>query len=328
MRRRSFKSPHKNRCFSATFACVRGKLLRQGDGRFMNAAPVMETPACPLCGHRHHAARYHWPDQTCAVVCCRECQFFFLSPRPTEAAMRALYSRDHYYAGDPEGGYDDYAAQEDPLRRTFRRLLQTLHKRKLTGGRLLEVGCGYGYLLDEARPYFAYRVGTDFSQKAVQQATRFADRVVQGDTDTLPKTELFDTVISNHVIEHVYDPVGFLRKLREQLTAKGTLVISTPDMGAFWRLLMGRHWPSFKLPEHVLYFDRPHLAAAMSAAGLRVIDTIPYPHAFPIPLIAAKLKLPIPRVLAKRSLWLPRTTLAMAAVRDDGSSAAAQTKRA
>jgi hypothetical protein len=72
--------------------------------------------------------------------------------RLIEIAMQEVYREPSYYEGG-ESGYADtsYAAQEFALRAMFQRLLQNLAKRGLTGGDLLEVGCGYGHLLDEAR---------------------------------------------------------------------------------------------------------------------------------------------------------------------------------
>ena len=73
-----------------------------------------------------------------------------------------------------QSGYADtsYFEQETALRATFKRLLRNLEKREMTGGELLEIGCGYGYLLDEARPYFSRRVGTDFSPEAAAHARK------------------------------------------------------------------------------------------------------------------------------------------------------------
>jgi hypothetical protein len=66
--------------------------------------------------------------------------------------VRCVMARESsYYAGGSRAGETSYRAQESALR-YFQRL-QNLAKRGLTGGDLLEVGCGFGYLLDLARPF-------------------------------------------------------------------------------------------------------------------------------------------------------------------------------
>lgn len=270
----------------------------------------LEETACPLCDFPNSNLAYG-SFSPYAVVQCDRCEFYFLSPRQTEAAMLAEYQNDNYFEGD-EGGYDSYLAQEAPLRSTFRRLLQNLKRRGIVGSSLLEVGCGYGYLLDEAQVDFSLRVGTDFSAKAVARAQSSAARVYQGGIKAVPNQEQFDCVISAHVIEHVYDPEAFIHSLKAHTKPGGVVVIATPDMGSLWRRIMGRRWPSFKLPEHILYFDKESLSRVMTQAGLIQLRTIPYPHAFPLSLIAAKLGMKVPGFIGRFSLWLPGTTLAIA----------------
>lgn len=79
----------------------------------------------------------------------------YLYLRLIEIAMQEVYREPSYYEGG-ESGYADtsYTAQESALRSTFKGLLHNLAGRGLIGGDLLEIGCGYGHLLDEARLFF------------------------------------------------------------------------------------------------------------------------------------------------------------------------------
>ncbi len=227
--------------------------------------------------------------------------------------MLKLYADDAYFANDSGGGYSDYAFQADCLRQTFRRLLCQLARRGLTGGRLLEVGCGYGYLLAEAKPYFSFRAGTDFSARAVEQARKQCDCVMLGGIEAVEKLPCFNVIIAVGVIEHIYDPPGFLDKLRTRLVPGGWLILATPDMGSYWRHLMGRRWASFKLPEHVTYFDRHSLTHLFERTGFGQVQRLGFPHAFPLGLVMEKLGLSLGNDrLASAGIWIPGTTLALA----------------
>ena len=269
----------------------------------------LEYPSCPLCKSENRCLAYP-KFTTYKVACCRDCGFYYLYPRLTETAMLNLYAEDGYFEG-AEQGYSSYSDQEAALRSTFRRLLQNLRQNKLTGGKLLEIGCGYGYLLDEAIDLFELRVGTDFSATAVQQAKSRADVVYCGGIERVPIESKFDLIIATQVIEHVYQPKLLLEKITKYLQPKGIVVIATPDMGSFWRYLMGHKWSSFKLPEHVLYFDRRSLSQLMTEVGISNIKPLPYPHAFPLTLVAAKLGITLPSNLNNFNLWIPKTTLAL-----------------
>ncbi len=236
----------------------------------------------------------------------------YLYPRLTESAMRRYYENDNYFEGG-DSGYSDtsYADQEQALGATFKRLMLNLHKRKLTGGSLLEIGCGYGYLLKEAKDYFSRRVGTDFSAQGARLSAANADEVYEGGIEQVPVADRFDCVVATHVIEHIYQPLEFVKQLMSRAKPGGAIVLAAPDMGGMLRKVMGHRWASFKIPEHVVYFDAVTLSALMHEAGLINIGRLPYPHAFPLALIASKLRLPFPAALGKTNIWVPATTIAL-----------------
>jgi len=271
-------------------------------------SPIEEVQ-CPLCGSRE-VARAGYRDGPYRAVRCR-CGMWYLSPRLRETAMFATYRDDRYFEG--EGlGYSSYLAQESTLRLTFRRLLRELDRRGITGGRLLEIGCAYGFFLDEARGRFETRDGTEFSQAAARRAREVADRVHLGGLEQLGPEDRYRVAACIHVIEHVYDPVAFLRRLRGHLEPGGWLVLATPDMGGFWRPLLGRRWPFYKMPEHVSYFDADSLGRLLETGGYRDVRRLPYASYFTLELVAEKLGLPWPRALSGLRLRLPATTVAMA----------------
>jgi SAM-dependent methyltransferase len=277
----------------------------------MTVGADLEYPACPLCRSEQREVRYAEFGEH-KIVRCGECGLYYLYPRLTEPTMRRAYLNDDYFGGGTSGYSDtSYALQEGALRATYRRLMRNLQKRNLTGGALLEVGCGYGYLLGEANGFFSTRVGTEFSYQGVRSACARADKVYEGGVEQIPAGLKFDFVIATHVIEHVYEPLEFVKGLVSHTKPRGRVVLAAPDMGGLLRKTMGRRWPSFKIPEHVSYFDATTLSALMRRAGLIDPQLLPYPHAFPLALIARKLRLPFPAGLGSTNIWVPATTVAL-----------------
>jgi len=275
----------------------------------------LETIPCPLCQNEEQNIAF---DQFSPynIVCCRSCGFFYLSPRLKETAMIEMYKDDHYFESDTVG-YASYVEQEQSLRATFHRLMVNLKKRNLTGGGLLEVGCGYGYLLEEAKGFFEPRIGTEYSCQAIEQARKRADHIYEGGIDQIPANDRFDCIIAIQVLEHIYQPKSFMKDLYKHLKPGGKIVIVTPDMGCLWRRFMGHRWPAFKIPEHVLYFNRRTLGKLMGEVGFANIKSLPYPHAFPLFLVAARLSISLPSVLGRFVVWIPAATLAMVGVSPD-----------
>ena len=296
----------------------------------------LEAAHCLLCGAPPPAPAYTFPPY--GVVRCAECGLWYLSPRLNEAAMVAAYREASYFEGGDGPGYSSYLAQESTLRRTFRRLLRTMQRLGMTGargaspasgaigagGRLLEIGCAYGFFLDEAKPFFRHRAGTEFSEAGAALARPCADHVYVGGLEAIPDGAhggQFDTIVLIHTIEHVYDPVGLLAGLMEHLAPGGWIVVATPDMGGFWRPLLGRLWPFWKPPEHVAYYSARTLTALLAKAGCSEVRRLPYLSYFPLSLVREKLTPWRSAATASPSgdgggsaiaIWMPATTVAAA----------------
>jgi SAM-dependent methyltransferase len=93
--------------------------------------------------------------------------------------------------------------------------------------RLLDVGCGTGWLAE----HFADYRGLDGSPEAVAAATAKGRDVALADLDApleLPDAS-FDAVVCKDVLEHVADPVALVRECRRVLRPGGLLFASSPD---------------------------------------------------------------------------------------------------
>ncbi len=277
---------------------------------YFNVSSNLEYPVCPSCRSNKRDIVFRLQEPY-AVARCAECGLHYLYPRLSVGAMQQIYREPSYYEGGSSGYRDrSYTSQEPSLRATFRRLLVNLDNRGLSGGQLLEIGCGHGYLLDEARPFFDRRFGTDFSPEIAAIARHTGAEVFVGGIEQVPADLKVQCVIATQVIEHVYDPLSFVEQLVDHTLPGGHIVLATPDIGGVLRKIMGRRWPSFKTPEHVVYFDFRTLSSVMGRAGLDPIRRLPYPHAFPTGLLAAKFGITLPGWLARIQMWVPATTVA------------------
>lgn len=288
----------------------------QSDSNLLSAAMAdsdMETSLCPICKSSNMSIIHIF--KPFKVVSCRNCDLIYLNPRFKESVMEKIYQKGKYFVEGGHAGYTNYITQEQSLRITFRKFLNELKRRGMTSGRLLEVGCGYGYFLDEAKNFFSYSAGTELSAKAraiAQQLT--GAEIFANDIALLPSHfKNFDIIILINVIEHIYTPLEFVKALKQRLKKGGKMVIATPDIGSLWYKLMKKKWPSFKIPEHVVFYTKKTLISLLDKAGFHNIEQIPFPHAFPLGLITSKLGIYLPESVCQKPVWLPGTMIALAA---------------
>ena len=153
-----------------------------------------------------------------------------------------------------------------------------------TGVRTIcDLGCGNGYLAGRLGTHGFSVVGIDASDTYLQFAREHnsSDRVsfIQGLIDTelarrlLSSHAPFDLVVSSDVIEHIYDPLEFLKAAFAVLRPGGTAVIGTPYHGYLknvaisltgkWDVHHSVHWHG----GHIKFFSVASLANLMTQAG-------------------------------------------------------------
>jgi SAM-dependent methyltransferase len=230
---------------------------------------ALERPDCALCGSGPPQRRLHeFPPY--AVVACEGCGLVFLSPRPSEAAALELYQDPAYYDSETKGhGYDEYLEVRQNWLGTFRRRLRQLGRHK-SSGRLLDVGCGPGFLLDAAVEMGFDAWGIDPSAYAVALASeRHRDRARVAVLETADfEPASFDLLVAADAFEHVYAPLRFLAAAHRLLKPDGVLAITTPDPTSLLARVSRRGWVSFKIPEHVYYWSPATIRRALAPAFL------------------------------------------------------------
>ena len=91
-------------------------------------------------------------------------------------------------------------------------------------GKVLDFGCGTG----ELAHYLPVKVylGVDSDIDSIQIARRNLPQYIFN--PTIPKSEMFDTVVLLAVIEHIREPASFLKMLKSKLLPKGKIILTTP----------------------------------------------------------------------------------------------------
>src|SRR6185295_8228557 len=161
------------------------------------------------------------------------------------AALAALYGDERYYRNLNASpfGYPDYLGERWLLERLVVRRLDEIERRIGGRGKLLDVGCATGVLVEAAGKRGWTAIGVDISTFADTQCHHRGLDVRQGDllTAELPH-EHFDVVVLDDTIEHLCDPGRALAAIRDTLRPGGLVTLNTPNDGGWLRRLMGRHW--------------------------------------------------------------------------------------
>src|SRR5258705_1217943 len=162
------------------------------------------------------------------VAHCDECSFDVTAPQPRTEEMATYYPSGYYGAGE-DRRFPHFVE-------TLENALYTLRVREIEAvanngpGRVLDVGCGRGVLLEEFRRRGWEIHGTELSEQAASYARQTLKIPVEiGTLETLhfPANQ-FDAITLWHVLEHVANPRTVLAQINRILKPDGVLLVNRP----------------------------------------------------------------------------------------------------
>lgn len=210
------------------------------------------------------------PDRIPGLLACTSCGFVTANVEMSDAALAELYGRDYFHGEE----YADYVAEERSLRDNFRRRIAVLQKTigDFASARLFEIGCAYGYFLDEVKKDVAQAAGMDISADAVAQAReRFGVDATCGDYLATDIGEPRDVVTMWDTIEHLARPDLFLAKAAQDLRPGGHIAITTGDIGSRFARFRGKGWRMIHPPTHLHYFSVQTLSQLLERSGFDMV---------------------------------------------------------
>jgi len=261
-----------------------------------------EVMACAHCGSREQTPLFYRRDEENLVtrerpdaepgvpiyriVRCEQCGLVFVSPRPTEEEIARLYDDAYFtsgsYPGNIHGGgtAGHVGALATPrLRRRAReehqktlRQIEALWQgqgKRDSAPRLLDVGCGAGYLLDAGRALGWEVQGVELSPFAADQAREEQGLpVFQGElAEASFPSESFDLIVMRELLEHVADPLALLLEARRIVRGDGLLFVQVPNDLEGMRMRLFRQVWWLIPPLHLYYFQRETLQSCGRCAG-------------------------------------------------------------
>jgi SAM-dependent methyltransferase len=241
---------------------------------------------CPACA-RPTSHRSLFAKNGCDILQCAECGLGRTQHRGFDP--NAYYTEDYFSGGRPDG-YADYRSAEAVLRREFSHSVSFIRTYR-SGGRLLDLGCAYGFFLDEALPFYDV-AGIEIAEDAAASCRARGLRVITGMADERQLAELgtLDVITLFDVIEHLPDPREVLALCARHLAPGGIMVLTTGDFASLYARLAGRHWRLMTPPQHLWYFTPESLRRLAGSLGL-TLEACDHPFKLvPLSLIVFQLR--------------------------------------
>jgi SAM-dependent methyltransferase len=220
----------------------------------------LERIDCIFCGDM--GTRPYHAENGYQAVSCVGCGLVFVTPRPTEAAMKHLYEGQETKV-DLARQIRNVEAATAEARRSL-----DLIGRFRPAGRILEIGCAAGYFLLEAERRGYAATGVEITRQFVD----FGRGVLGVDVreGTLTGLDLppggFDVIYHRNVLSHLGHPIASFQRMRELLSPEGLMVFQTGNVAE----LPPERWEGTQeldLPDHLFHYGERTIRMLLERAG-------------------------------------------------------------
>lgn len=214
-----------------------------------------------------------WDKSGTAFILCNDCGLVFTNPLPDIEVIKDIY-KDYLKDFEYDEEYLEMRRKGASLlkNRFYKesKLLSVAGKEKL---HLLDVGCGLGFFLKELDDVFD-TCGIEISSFQVGFARQKLGLNIFHGTLLEAKfpAEYFDVVTMWEVIEHLHNPLEYIKEIHRILKPGGILALSTPNFKGLTSLITKDKWHLCDPEEHLYYFSPKSIKNILQGNGFQITN--------------------------------------------------------
>lgn len=180
---------------------------------------------------------------------------------------------------------EDYISHTDGQRSFFEKVYHFVKKRAIKNkvklinsyhynkGTLLDVGCGTGDFLVEAKKQGWNTIGFEPSSSAKKLAIAKNVLTVENLDSLVPHS--FDVITLWHVLEHVPNLEEYIKNLKKLLKPSGTLIVAVPNYKSYDAIYYKRHWAAYDVPRHLWHFSKTSIKRLFADVEMNLQCVLP-----------------------------------------------------
>ncbi|MEK7116766.1 MAG: class I SAM-dependent methyltransferase [Patescibacteria group bacterium] len=204
--------------------------------------------------------------------------FFQVKNKPTQKELENFYSKQYYQ--NERGSYRSQYSNEEIkyFNAKDEQRFEIISKLIPKGKRLLDIGCGEGYMIDFFKKGGWDVLGLDYSgfgcskmNPACLSMVKIGD-IYRSIDELISKKGKFDVISLKNVLEHVLEPEILLKKIKKLARSNTILIVTVPNDFSFYqnfllkeKMIDNPFWVI--IPDHISYFEKNSLKKICSYAG-------------------------------------------------------------
>jgi 2-polyprenyl-3-methyl-5-hydroxy-6-metoxy-1,4-benzoquinol methylase len=187
---------------------------------------------------------------------CSKCGLISIDPVPSVEQLISYYPKDYHGYDEPKSALTKFLIRLNLQSRVR-------YYKKLIGdsGKILEVGAADGRDFSFLRRFGNWEyTGIEFNDDIAKIGRDAGLNIITGTLEEYDfKTNRYDLILMNNLIEHVVDPEKTMDKALRLLSERGVIIGETPNTQSWDLKLFHKYWGGLHTPRHVYLFDQKNL---------------------------------------------------------------------
>lgn len=239
---------------------------------------ILHRVKCNNCGSKEYSTlltiEKEIINNTCtfSIVKCKKCGLVYSTPRLSKKSLSIIYDQS-YDEVENVVEHVNKIKSNNFIRRIYNIITAEYRGeviRKATG-KVLDIGCGRGMLLEEIKERGCEVYGTEVNPKSQKICEKKGIKFYSGEVEELKFDDnFFDTVILWHVVEHLEKPQQTIQEILRILKPGGRLFISTPNIKSYLRKIFGEFWIAWYIPCHLYYFSKDSIVNLFKQTDFKI----------------------------------------------------------
>ena len=231
-------------------------------------------------------------EEIFSVVECEDCGYRFTSPRPKEKFIGKYYQSKNYIShNSTKKGLINKIYHIVRKYQFYNKSLLIKRYSRTGGKKILDIGCGTGDFLSYMQNKKWEIDGIEKNEGARKIAIRKNNIKINSDLLSLKEKNKYDVVTMWHVLEHVYYPQTYIKKIYKILKKDGVIIIAVPNCNSYDAKKYEENWVAYDLPIHVSHFRKKDIHNIANKNNLKLKHVEPmFFDAYYISMLSSKKK--------------------------------------
>jgi 2-polyprenyl-3-methyl-5-hydroxy-6-metoxy-1,4-benzoquinol methylase len=207
------------------------------------------------------------------IIDCEICKFIHIKPYPTMEDLTEIYQNEFYQNIKPNY-IKKYEEELEYWKMIYHEKLEIIEQH-VKDRKILDIGCGAGFFLKEAKNRKWDVMGVEPSSMAANYAKKNGIKVIEKMFEKVEINEKFNAIHLDAVLEHSISPNKVLQKCHSILDDNGIIIVEVPnDFNPLQKIVEEaygkREWwiaPS----EHLNYFTFQSIINLIEANGFEIL---------------------------------------------------------